>query len=421
MREPLSTGETIARIEGLIAQGQWGAAELLCRELLRIDPNQPGVWARLGIICLQVNRLREADDAFSAAVKLNSSDANSWHHLSITLHQQGRASDAERCSRLAVALHGSSPVFWLQLGNVLFAQEQFEDAAGAFRQSLNFNAFDPTAWNNLGASEHILNHLDAAQQAYESSLAIAPGQSETRLKLATLFEKQWNLHAAESLLQQVVAEEPQRADALAMLGRVRLLNGRQKAAIEALTQLVAIQPSSLSYSRLLHCMQYADDVTTDGLLQAHRAWDVAYAQHQPRVALAGRWPGDGSRPLRLGFVSADFGLNPIGYPALPLLEKLDKMSCSIACYFDCRAGDRLTARFRAAADLWRVTFGMPDQQVAEQIARDEIDILVDLMGHVGNRLLVFARRPAPMQITWLAYVGTTGISKMMSPSQWKVE
>ena len=94
------------------------------------------------------------------------------------------------------------------------------------------------------------------------------------------------------------------------------------------------------------------------------------------------------------------------------MERLDKSACSVVCYSDNVFEDQYTARFRAAADVWRVVSGLSNEELARQIAADEIDVLIDLMGHTGERLLAFAARPAPMQVTWLGYVGTTGLSAM---------
>ena len=114
--------------------------------------------------------------------------------------------------------------------------------------------------------------------------------------------------------------------------------------------------------------------------------------------------------MRLGFVSPDFGKHPVGCFLIRALENLDRSQCEIACYSDRPVGDELTARFKAAAGLWRDTLGVPAESLAEQIRADRIDILFDLAGHTArNRMLVFARKPAPIQITWLGYVGTTGL------------
>src|SRR5204863_9389297 len=143
--------------------------------------------------------------------------------------------------------------------------------------------------------------------------------------------------------------------------------------------------------------QYADGITPEALLAAHREWNAAYT---PQSALRNpHSPLAPHSPLRLGFLSADFGRHPTGWLALRPIECLDKSQCSVVCYYDRLPEDDFTARFRAASDVWHVSATWSDDRFFEQIRADKIDVLFDLMGHTGARLLVFARRPAPVQIT----------------------
>jgi len=146
-------------------------------------------------------------------------------------------------------------------------------------------------------------------------------------------------------------------------------------------------------------------------LAAHREWNDWYAQKvmplPPPAATSAT-----NRRLLIGFIGLDFSIGPTGFLGLRALECLDRKQCSIACYFDRVTADDYTARFRAVSDIWRVTIGLTDEGLAHQVRQDEIDVLVDLGGHVGRRLLTFARRPAALQVTWLGYVGTTGLAAM---------
>jgi predicted O-linked N-acetylglucosamine transferase (SPINDLY family) len=119
------------------------------------------------------------------------------------------------------------------------------------------------------------------------------------------------------------------------------------------------------------------------------------------------------RRLRIGYVSPDFRSHPVGTFLLPLLESHDHQGFEIFCYSSVRVPDAITARCRAQADVWRDALGMSDEQLAGAIRDDRIDVLVDLTMHMAdNRLLVFARKPAPVQVTYLAYCGTTGLAAM---------
>jgi predicted O-linked N-acetylglucosamine transferase (SPINDLY family) len=158
-------------------------------------------------------------------------------------------------------------------------------------------------------------------------------------------------------------------------------------------------------------MHYCEGITQHELSAAHDAFN----RWVPAVA-----GGFGRRKhratqdrLRLGFVSPDLGPHPVGRFLIRVLESLRPLACETVCYSDRIAEDDFTRRFRSAADRWHDTNDWSDDRLSERIRGDAIDILFDLAGHTaGNRLLVFARKPVPVQITWLGYVGTTGLSAM---------
>ena len=117
--------------------------------------------------------------------------------------------------------------------------------------------------------------------------------------------------------------------------------------------------------------------------------------------------------LRLGFLSPDLGRHPVGFFLVCVLQSLSQQRQKTVCYSTRIIKDSLTHRLQSAASHWRDVNGLSNERLAEQICADGIDILFDLAGHTGgNRLLVFARKPAPLQITWIGYEGTTGLSAM---------
>jgi protein O-GlcNAc transferase len=159
-------------------------------------------------------------------------------------------------------------------------------------------------------------------------------------------------------------------------------------------------------------LHYAETITPAQMLEAHRQWDAAYARRPASAAPPTPATSRLTDRLRIGFVGLDFSIGPTGFLALRGVESLDKAHCSVVCYCDRAWQDEYTARFRAAAGEWRDSIGLSDEELAAQVRRDGIDVLVDLGGHVGRRLLAFARRPARLQVTWLGYVGTTGLAAM---------
>jgi predicted O-linked N-acetylglucosamine transferase (SPINDLY family) len=155
------------------------------------------------------------------------------------------------------------------------------------------------------------------------------------------------------------------------------------------------------------------DVTPAALAEAHAEYDRRYAVPLCDAIAHHENVRDRHDRLRLGFVSPDLGHHPVGYFLVRVLENLSQKQHETICYSDRIIKDALTHRLQDAATQWRDVIGVSDQRLAEQIRSDRIDILFDLAGHTAhNRLLTFARKPAPIQVTWAGYGGTTGLKAM---------
>jgi protein O-GlcNAc transferase len=164
------------------------------------------------------------------------------------------------------------------------------------------------------------------------------------------------------------------------------------------------------HSNLLMTLQYHASATLSGLAAAHAEYERLHAGPLRSARRPHENAPDLHRRLRIGFVSPDFGRHPVGHFLVRGLENLDRGQFDTVYYCDRLLKDDLTARFQAAATIWRDVPGLNDKDLTENIIADGIDILFDLAGHTAkNRLLVFARKPSPIQITWLGYEGTTGV------------
>nr|MDP9128708.1 hypothetical protein [Pseudomonadota bacterium] len=196
------------------------------------------------------------------------------------------------------------------------------------------------------------------------------------------------------------------ATCLKELGRLDESTALYRRAVELSPDFVA------AHSNLLMNLHYTAGVTPPMLAAAHKGWDE---RHGKILAPATPWPRatEPERRLRLGFVSADLGEHPVGVFLVAYLENIDPSQFDVVVYADGQRRGRLTDRCRAAANYWHDVGGLNDEDLAQKIRGDRIDILIDLSGHsAGNRLAVFARKPAPVQVGWLGYPGDNGLSAM---------
>ncbi|CAN5561868.1 tetratricopeptide repeat protein [soil metagenome] len=186
-------------------------------------------------------------------------------------------------------------------------------------------------------------------------------------------------------------------------------------AIEQFRKALAMNPpeseAATLHSNLVATMFHQWPYAPPAHFEEHVRWAQRFAD--PLTAAAAPHESDGSpdRRLRIGYVSPDFRMHPVASFFEPILKHHDRQNFEVYCYANVAKTDEVTERFRASTDVWRDVAAMSDEQAAKQMREDRIDILVDLAGHTaGHRLLVFARKPAPVQVSYLGYMATTGMS-----------
>ncbi|HML15199.1 MAG TPA: tetratricopeptide repeat protein [Xanthobacteraceae bacterium] len=291
-------------------------------------------------------------------------------------HHAGRLAEAEACYRRVLAAQPDHADALHLLGVIAHQAKRHDVAVEIIGRAINRNRKDPLYFCNLGAALKELSKLDEAVAAYRQAI---------RLK-------------------------PDLAEAYSNLGVALFDQGKIEEAIVAYRQAIGIKPDyAEAHSNLLFCLNCDDRMTADQLFAAHREWNERYGRQAPRPTAYAN-DRDAGRRLRIGYVSPDFWLHSVAFFVEPLLKSHDRRVVEVFCYAEVERPDTATAHLRGLADGWLVTVGMSDEKLAERIRADGIDILVDLAGHTArNRLRVFARKPAPVQVTWLGYPNTTGL------------
>ena len=300
------------------------------------------------------------------------------------------------------------------LGVALMEAGRVEEAAACCRRAVELKPDYAEAHNNLGNVLKEQGMLDEAAACCRRAVALRPDFAVFHNNLGNVVKEQGELEDAAACYRRAIELEPDYAEAHNNLGNVCKDQGLADEAIACYRRALDLKPDyAAAHSNLLFAMQYRAGITPAALFEAHADYDRRHAQF-PDLHPSSFIPHPSSHShLRLGFVSPDFGRHPVGYFLIRVLESVDRAEIETICYCDRRRKDDLTSRLQAATAQWRDTVGCSDRQLAEQISADRIDILFDLAGHTAhNRLLVFGRRPAPIQMTWAGYVGTTGLAAM---------
>jgi predicted O-linked N-acetylglucosamine transferase (SPINDLY family) len=330
--------------------------------------------------------------------------------LGNTLVRQGKFTEAIAAYRQAICIDPNVAIFHCGLGDALIEQGNLDEAIVAYRQALRIDPKAAITHGSLGNALAAQGKLDEAVVAYRQAISIKPDLAEIYLDLGIALIRRVKIDEAINAYRQAIGIEPNHAEAHLHLGSALVRQGKFDQGIDAHCQAIGIHPDYFqAFSSLLFCLHYSNKFTNDQLFAAHREWGERYGQRAPTFTTYNidRNP---ARRLRIGYVSPDFREHSVAYFVEPLLRGHDRQKVEIFCYSDVGRSDSVTTRLQGLADHWLVTVGLSDQQLAERIWIDGIDILVDLAGHsAANRLLVFARKPAPVQVTWLGYPNTTGL------------
>ena len=394
--------------------GRLQQAEAIYREILQVQPDHPDALHLLGVIAHQGGLYDLAIERISHAISLNPKVGEFHLNIGEAYRAQGKLDDAVASYQQALALKPAFAEAYSNLGIVLREQGKLEEAIGCCRQALALKPDFAEALTNLGAALRDSGRLEEAVASHRQALSLKPTCAEAHANLGTVLQERSVLEEAIAHYRQALALKPDSAEVYNNLGLALQAQGRLDEAVASYRQALSLKSDyAEAHSNLLLCLHYhpSYDATTIG---AHYSeWYGRHAQKlATRIAPYGNHR-DKERPLRIGYVSGDFKRHPVGYFVSPVLHVHNKSQVRVYCYSMVRKADDVTKRIQADADEWRSIIGVSDEAVTRLIRDDGIDILVDLSGHTaGNRLLVFARKPAPVQVTWIGFCTTTGLETM---------
>ena len=330
------------------------------------------------------------------------------------LHAAGRLAEAEAGYRAVLAADPDNP-HALHLSGVLALQRgDLQQAHELIGRALQVRPAFPEALGNLGVVLEHLDRLAEAERAYREAIRLQPNYLDAHNNLGNALRKQGQFAEAAAAYRAAARLRPEHPAAYLGLALAAHERADPDAAVAHYRRWSALQPDNPSAaSDLLFALLHHPGLTAEQLFAEHRRWSEAFERPLRATWLPHANDRDPDRPLRVGYVSPDFREHATARFMEPVLASHDRGRFTVVCYSDARRPDAATARFRSYAAEWRDTAGVPDEHLAAQIRRDGIDVLVDPTGHMaGNRLGVFARRPAPVQAAYMSYPHSTGLESM---------
>jgi predicted O-linked N-acetylglucosamine transferase (SPINDLY family) len=394
--------------------GRVDEAIKIYRGVLTRWPAEAGAHVNLGVALRAQGNLQGAIAAYRAGLAVGDEVPEAHNNLANALMDAGKVDEAIESYQRAVNLKPNFADGHLNLGWALLTRHRGREAEIAFRRALELRPNHAEASNGLGSALLEQSRIEEGIAAMRQSVQWKPDYADGFYNLGTALVNNGDPDAAVENLNKAVALRPDYAEAYTNLAKALNDSGQVDAGIAVYERIIRLRPNdAMAQSNRIYTLYFHPDCDSAALFRESRAWDEIH----------GRMPDDAPRDfandpnpdrrLRIGYVSPDFKHHAESFFTLPLLSAHDHSGFEIFCYSDVRKPDAITEQIRRCADVWRETHGKTDSQIARMIREDRIDILVDLTMHMAdNRLKVFAQKPAPIQVTYLAYPGTTGLAAM---------
>lgn len=339
---------------------------------------------------------------------MSQSASQETYRRAVELHQAGRLDQAEVLYREILSREPNNADAIQMLGVLAFDKGDVRLAVELLRRAITLKPDAAQYHGNLGMVLASAGRLDDAITAYRMALMINADYPEAQYNLGLALQQAGKLTEAVARFAFAVSLRPAYEDAHVGLGNALGQTGKLDEALASYRRAIELHPRSKAWHSLLYSLHFTD-CGPEKLLQEHLRWaracgfviNTAERSHSNSPASDGR--------LRIGYLSPDFSTHPVGRFMLPLLANHDRREFQVFCYSDVPRPDWLTERLRSHAECWHDTARLSDDELAKLVQRHRIDILVDLAIHTGPRMAVFARKPAPVQLNYLAYCSTSGL------------
>jgi len=421
-------------------------AELTCNTILELQKDDSETLHLLGVIYTQNKNYRAAINVIAKAISINNSvshyygslgnafkeleefdaaikcyqqvltldpnSADAYYNLGIVLKKQGKFTEAITCYQRVLTLNSRYAPAYYNLGNVFYEQKKFTQALTCYQKALAINPNYVSVYYNSGVIFETQKNLAKAIECYQQVLAMDSNHVESLNNLGLCLSRQGKLSESITYYQRALKIDPKHIGVLNNLGYACKDKGLVDESIAYYKKVFEIQSNNVvSHSNFLLMLNYSPSYDGASLFKEHQKFNEQHALPLAESIKPHSNERDPDKRLKIGYMSQDFRKHSVAYFIEPILANHNHESFDIHCYYSLAQKDEVTERFEQYADKWVNIVELSDEEVAEQIREDEIDIMVDLMGHTGmNRILVFARKPAPISMTYLGYSNTTGLT-----------
>lgn len=395
-------------------EGKLSAAIACFERGVAVQPGSASAHGLLGQARSQLGDRSGAIAALREAIRLDANFVEAHYNLGIALLDQPEPEAAMEQFLAARTIRPELPEVYDGLGLCARALGRFEEALRHFGRAVEIKPDFADGYTHRGRLYQALGDNAAALADYRKAIEVQPAFVPALNSLGSLLLDIGQIGTARAAFRRALAAEPNLKGTRLNLASVLLFEGRADEAVAIYKSAIGTPVDSPAVGdHLLYSMMCSASFTAAESASQHRGWAERYAGKLARFALPPRRGRGHAARLRVGYVSPDFYDHAVAHFLLPLLSGHDRGRFEIFAYSDVAKRDEMTGVLEAATEHWRTVFGWSDQRLGGQIMADGIDILIDLSGHTArNRLLLFARKPAPLQVSYLGYPNTTGLETM---------
>ncbi|WP_245471252.1 tetratricopeptide repeat protein [Bradyrhizobium genosp. SA-3] len=393
--------------------GRFEAARACQEKAIALKPNFPQALTSLGNTLLHLNLPEEAIEAYDRAIRLKPDHADALCNrglAELTLRQFDRAKQSFERALVFQARHVEALV---GKGVVSIELKHYDEAEAALGAALTIRPNSAKALAHRGRLHLELSRSERAAADFDAALALSPRLEVALQGNAQVALAMGNTAQAIAAVKTLLEENPRSAIAMTLLSACFANQGEIAAAIEHLDAALAIAPDHADLiARKIHFLDFLSDADFAVQQAARKYWWEAIGARLPQRKLSPPQL-DPERRIVIGYVAAEFWYHSAAFGLLPVLRHHDHTKFEIVCYSCSPLRDEMTAEFKSLADVWVDAWQLSDDELADRIQADKVDILIDVSGHsTGNRLPVFARRPAPIQVTGFGHATGTGLQTM---------
>ena len=375
-----SSTEKINKIIEYLKKEKYANAEKIALSVIKQNPKNSQVWTILGGIYSIKKNYPKAIDACKKYIEILPNDPEGYNNL----------------------------------GYIFLIQDNFDEAEICYKKMINLDPHQAKGYYNLGIVFEKQKDLYNAINYFRKAISINPKYIEVYINLALVLKNSGQILEANEEIEKALSIDPNNIEALNNLGNILHIQGKTHEAVDVVKKALKIDPkSSFLNNNKNYYLNFSNLYTKDFIFNEHIEFDKQFGNLNKKLNFLNIKKKIGIDKINIGYVSGDFKQHSVSFFFQPLLENHDREKFNIYCYSNNQFSDNITVKIKLLSKKWTEIFDKSDNEVFDIIVNDKIDILVDLSGHTnGNRLIVFAKKPAPIQITWLGYPNTTGLSSI---------